>query len=54
MLQLDVPRAKRRADVPTGVPTFRTLLLQNAKGNFYTFLLYKKFYIILNIIVIHI
>ena len=38
--------------VPKGVPTSQTLLLRNAKGNFHTLLLYKKFYIILNIIVI--
>ena len=54
-----------RANVPNGVqffisayqravPVFRTFLFRNAKGNFYTLLLYKKFYIILDIIVIHI
>ena len=35
-------------------PIFQTFLLQNAKGNFYTLSLYKKYYIILDIIVIHI
>ena len=34
-------------------PIFQTFLLQNAKGNFYTLSLYKKYYIILDIIVIH-
>ena len=43
-----------RAKVPKGVPIFLTLILRNAKGNFYTLLLYKKFYIILDIIVIHV
>ena len=38
---------KRRAD-------FSNIPLRNAKGNFYTLLLYKKFYIILDIIVIQI
>ena len=54
-------RAKRcatfstwRANVPKSVPVFQTFLLRNAKGNFYTLLLYKKFYIILDIILIHI
>ena len=53
--------AKRRANfstwrtnVPKSVPIFQTFLLRNAKGNFYTLLLYKKFYIILDIILIHI
>ena len=52
-------RAKRRAvfstwraNVPKGVPVFQTFHLRNVKGNFYT-LLYKKLYIILHIIVIH-
>ena len=39
-------------DVPKGVPIFQTFLLPNAKGNFCALLLYKKFYIILDIIVI--
>ena len=43
-----------RANMPKSVPIFNTFLLQNAKGNFYTLLLYKKIYFILNIIVIHI
>ena len=50
-------RAKRRtnistwrANVPESVPIFQTFILRNAKGNFYTLLLYKKFYIILDII----
>ena len=49
-----------RANVPNGVPIFQlgvlnfhTFPLQNAKGNFYTLLLYKIFYIILDIIIIH-
>ena len=44
----------RRANVPNGVPIFRTFLLRNALGNFYTLLLYQKLYIMLDIIVIHI
>ena len=35
--------------VPTwakSVPVFQTFILRNAKGNFYTLLLYKKFYIV--------
>ena len=58
-------RAKRRASfstwrsiVPKSVPIFQTFLLRNvkeiSKGNFYTLLLYKKFYIMLDIILIHI
>ena len=43
-----------RAIVPKSVPIFQTFLLRNAKGNFYTLLSYKKFYIILNITLIHI
>ena len=35
------------------MPIFQTFLLQNAKGNFYTLLIYKNFYIILDITVIH-
>ena len=42
------------ANVPKGVQIFQTFILQSAKGNFYTLLLYKKFYIILDIIVINI
>ena len=42
------------ANVPKGVLNLQTFLLRNAKRNFYTLLLYKKFYIILDIIVIHI
>ena len=41
-----------RANVPKSVLNFQTFLLRNAKGNFYTLLLYKKFYITLDIIVI--
>ena len=37
-----------------GVPLFQTFLLRNAKENFYILLLYKKFYILLDIIVMHI
>ena len=33
---------------------FQSVVLQNAKGNFCTLLLYKKFCIILDIVVIHI
>ena len=54
-------RAKRRANfstcgasVPKSVPIFQTFLLRNAKGNFYILLSYKKFYIVLDIILIHI
>ena len=42
-----------RANVPKGVPIFQTFFLRNAKGNFFTLLFYKKFYIILDVIVIH-
>ena len=42
------------ANVPKSVLVFQTFLWRNAKGNFYTLLLYKKFYIILDIILIHI
>ena len=44
----------RPANVPKGVSIFQTFLWRNAKGNFYTLLLYKKFYILLDIIVIQI
>ena len=37
-----------------GVPLFQTFLLRNAKENFYTLLLHKKCYILLDIIVMHI
>ena len=54
-------RAIRRAsvstwhvNVPSGVLIFQTFLLRNVKGNLYALLLYKKFYIILDIIVINI
>ena len=40
--------------MPKSVPIFQTFLLQNAKGNFYILLLYKEFYIMLDIILIHI
>ena len=43
-----------RANVPKRMPTFQAFLLRNARGNFCTLLLYKKFSIILDIIVIHI
>ena len=43
-----------RANLPKSVPVFQTFLLRNAKGNFYTLSLYKKFYIILDIILTHI
>ena len=42
------------ANVPKSVLVFQTFLLRNAKGNFYNLLLYKKFYIILDIILINI
>ena len=49
--------AKRRANfstwhanVPKSVPIFQTFLLRNAKANFYTLLLHKNFYNILDII----
>ena len=38
------------ANVPKSVPIFQTFLSRNAKGNFYTLLLYKNFYNILDII----
>ena len=44
----------RRCNVPKGVPIFQILLSQNAKGVFYNLFLHKKFYFILDIIVIHI
>ena len=40
-----------RANEPKGVLNFQTFLLRNAKGNFYTLLLYKKFFIIVGITV---
>ena len=59
-LNLGCQRAKwrgnflfRRDNVLKYVLDFQTFLLRNAKGNFYTLLLYKKFYIILDIKVIH-
>ena len=42
-----------RTNVPKGVSIFQTFLLRNAKGNFYTLSLYKKLYILLDIIVVH-
>ena len=60
IIQLGLPVYQRCANVstwgaqvPKGVPIFQTFLLRNAKGNFYTLLLYKIFYILLDIIVIH-
>ena len=54
-------RAKRRANFSTwranvlrDAPIFQIFLLRNAKENYYTLLLYKIFYIILDIKVIHI
>ena len=44
----------QRANVRNGVTIFQTFLLRNAKGNFYTLSLFKKLYILLDIIVIHI
>ena len=43
-----------RVNVPKGLPICQTFLLRNVKGNFYTILLYEKFYILLDIIVINI
>ena len=43
-----------RANLPKVVQIFLIILIRNAKGNLYTLLLYKKFYIILHIIVIYI
>ena len=40
------------ANLPKSGPIFQTLLLRNAIGNFYTLLLYKKFYIILDIMLL--
>ena len=40
--------------VPKSMPNFQTFFSQNSQGNFYILLLYKKFYIRLEIIVIHI
>ena len=58
MFPLACQRAQRhanfstwRAKVPKGVPIFQAFLLQNVIGNFDT-LLYKKFYIIPDIVVI--
>ena len=42
-----------RTNVPKGVPIFQLLALPNTKKNFYTLLLYKKLYILLDIRVIH-
>ena len=42
------------ANGPNNVPSFRIFLLRNRRENFYTLLSYKTFYIILDIIVIHI
>ena len=41
-------------NVPINVPIFQTFLFRDARENFYTLLLYKKFYIVLDITVIHI
>ena len=41
------------ANVPKGRPIFQTFLLENAKGNFYTLLLHKNFYILLDSIIHH-
>ena len=38
--------------MPKTVPIFQTILLRNAKGNFCNLFLYKKFYIVLDIILI--
>ena len=59
IIQFGVPTCQRCANVstwpfnvPNSVPIFQTFLLQNAERNFYTLLLYKKFYIILDMICI--
>ena len=49
---LTIQRVKWRANVLKGMPNFQTFFLENAKENFYTLLLHKKFYIILDIIVV--
>ena len=36
-----------------GMTNFQIILLWNAKGNFYILILFKKFYVIIDIIVIH-
>ena len=67
LFNLACQRAKSLLIFQLGVPTsetacqffisvfrfFQIFLLRNAKGNFYTLLIYKIFYIILDIIVIH-
>ena len=60
-LRANVPKACQlliftcqRANVPYGVPIFQAFLSRNALWNFYTLLLYRKFYILLDVIVIHI
>ena len=52
-LRANVPINVPMHQCAKGVPIFQTFRLWNAKGNFYTLLLYKKFYIILDVIVIH-
>ena len=49
-----VPMYQKTCQRAEGVSMFQSVLLQNAKGNFCTLLLYKKFCIILDIVVIHI
>ena len=41
-------------NVPKVMLIFQIFLLRNAKGNFFTLILYKQFCIIFDIIVIHI
>ena len=48
-----VPMYQKTCQRAEGVSMFQSVLLQNAKGNFCTLLLYKKFSIILDIVVIH-
>ena len=48
-----VPMCRKTCQRAKGVPIFQTVNLQNAMGNFYTLLLYKNFYIVLDFIVIH-
>ena len=43
-----------RANVQKRASSFQTFLLCNDKANFYTLFLYKKIYVILDIIVLHI
>ena len=48
-----VPMYQKMCQRAEGVSMLQSVLLQNAKGNFCTLLLYKKFCIILDIVVMH-